>query len=104
MWQLRRFDVSSPLPRCCSHLHKILCDHLRRRVLRPGLVKLVILSLLEANIRAALPSSVRKDAGVSFQDDVVPVVTNEQMQDDRNQCQRVKGIIGLVTPPKSFTN
>lgn len=58
-------------------------------------------------MRAVLPSSVQKkitflsDAGISFQDAAVSVVTNEQMQEGKRQRRNNnKGITGLVTSPK----
>lgn len=46
-------------------------------------------------MRAVLPTSVQRntflsDAGVSFQGAVVPVVTNEQMQEEKDN-------VGLIT-------
>ena len=45
------------------------------------------------------------DAGISFQDAAVSVVTNEQMHEGKRQ-RRInnKGITGLVMPPKFFRN
>lgn len=63
----------------------------------PALIQRIILSQLEANIRAVLPSSVQKekrkkmtflsDAGISFQDAAVPVRTNEKMQEEKGNAK-----------------